>query len=71
MQERHLSLLLKIIVLIVLLLVQCLGIALKTISSVPVGYERIVEMFSLDFEEFLWAPGDKDVRKTIPTNISQ
>lgn len=43
-----------------------LGIALKTISSVPVGYERIVEMFSLDFEEFLWALGyEKDVTKTI------
>ena len=26
-------------------------------SSVPVGYETIVEMFPLDFEEFLWANG--------------
>lgn len=43
-----------------------LGIALKTVSSVPVGFERIVEMFSLDFEEFLWAQGyEKDVTKTI------
>ena len=25
--------------------------------SVPVGYEREVEMYSLDFEEFLWAKG--------------
>ena len=27
------------------------------INSVPVGYEEIVEMYSLDFEEFLWANG--------------
>lgn len=26
-------------------------------SSVPVGYETIVEMFPLDFEDFLWANG--------------
>ncbi|MBQ9473754.1 MAG: ATP-binding protein [Bacteroidales bacterium] len=26
-------------------------------SSVPVGYEQIVEMYPLDFEEFLWANG--------------
>ena len=25
--------------------------------SIPVGYEREIEMFSLDFEEFLWANG--------------
>lgn len=43
-----------------------LGIALKTVSSAPVGYERIVEMYSLDFEEFLWALGyDKNATKTI------
>jgi len=34
-----------------------LGISYKEISSVPVGYERQIEMFSLDFEEFLWAKG--------------
>ena len=34
-----------------------LGISYKEISSVPVGYERQLEMFSLDFEEFLWAKG--------------
>ncbi|MDR2201294.1 MAG: ATP-binding protein [Clostridiales bacterium] len=34
-----------------------LGIAYKNVASVPVGYERKVEMFSLDFEEFLWAKG--------------
>ena len=26
-------------------------------DSIPVGYERIVEMYPLDFEEFLWANG--------------
>ncbi len=29
------------------------------INSVPVGYEEIVEMHPLDFEEFLWANGVK------------
>jgi len=27
----------------------------KGSTSVPVGYEQIVEMYPLDFEEFLWA----------------
>lgn len=26
-------------------------------TSIPVGYEKIIEMFPLDFEEFLWANG--------------
>lgn len=30
------------------------------INSVPVGYEDIVEMYPLDFEEFLWANGIGD-----------
>ena len=34
-----------------------LGINYKEVSSFPVGYERQVEMHSLDFEEFLWARG--------------
>jgi predicted AAA+ superfamily ATPase len=34
-----------------------LGIAYKTMSSIPVGYEKQTEMFSLDFEEYLWAFG--------------
>ncbi|MCH5147774.1 MAG: ATP-binding protein [Clostridiales bacterium] len=34
-----------------------LGINYKQVSSIPVGYERQVEMHSLDFEEFLWAIG--------------
>lgn len=34
-----------------------LGISYKEVSSIPVGYEEQIEMFSLDFEEFLWAMG--------------
>lgn len=34
-----------------------LGINYKEIPSIPVGYERQVEMHALDFEEFLWAIG--------------
>ncbi|MCD8195469.1 MAG: AAA family ATPase [Coprobacillus sp.] len=33
------------------------------ISSIPVGYERQVDMYSLDFEEFCWASG-KSVEAT-------
>ncbi|AIZ56143.1 hypothetical protein Mpt1_c02430 [Candidatus Methanoplasma termitum] len=39
-----------------------LGVAYKSTRSIPVGYERQIEMFSLDFEEFLWATGYDDVR---------
>ena len=34
-----------------------LGLHYKEIVSIPVGYEKQIEMFSLDFEEFLWAYG--------------
>lgn len=34
-----------------------LGIQYKKVRSVPVGYEEPVAMYSLDFEEFLWAKG--------------
>lgn len=34
-----------------------LGLSYREVPSYPVGYERIVEMRSLDFEEFLWAAG--------------
>mgnify|MGYP002857298947 CR=1 FL=1 len=34
-----------------------LGVNYKAVSSYPVGYERQVDMFSLDFEEYLWAVG--------------
>ena len=37
-----------------------LGLYYKEITSYPVGYERIVDMFPLDFEEFLWAVGIKE-----------
>lgn len=29
-------------------------------DSVPVGYETVIDMYSLDFEEFLWANGISD-----------
>jgi predicted AAA+ superfamily ATPase len=35
-----------------------LGIAYRYTRSIPVGYERQMEMYSLDFEEFLWATGN-------------
>ena len=34
-----------------------LGLHYKEMVSIPVGYERTLEMYSLDFEEFLWAMG--------------
>ncbi len=34
-----------------------LGVELKDLRSVPVGYLRVKEMFPLDFEEFVWALG--------------
>lgn len=37
-----------------------LGLYYKEITSYPVGYERIVDMYPLDFEEFLWANGIND-----------
>ena len=58
-----------------------LGIAYKSTVSVPVGYERQIEMYSLDLEEFLWAIGYDEIRigylkeyfdnkKIIPSSIS-
>jgi predicted AAA+ superfamily ATPase len=32
-----------------------LGINYKEIKSIPVGFEREIEMFPLDFDEYLWA----------------
>ena len=37
-----------------------LGLYYKEITSYPVGYEKIVDMYPLDFEEFLWAAGIKE-----------
>lgn len=34
-----------------------LGISYKSVPSIPVGCERQLTMYSLDFEEFLWAIG--------------
>lgn len=41
-----------------------LGILYKEVPSIPVGYEEPVEMFSLDFEEYLWAAGYDDTKIT-------
>lgn len=47
-----------------------LGINYKAVSSFPVGYERQVEMHSLDFEEFLWAKGiSEEVIKSLEENF--
>lgn len=37
--------------------VSLLGINYKEVESFPVGYTEQLEMYSLDFEEFLWANG--------------
>ena len=37
-----------------------LGVSYKNTRSIPVGYETQVEMYSLDFEEYLWAIGYDD-----------
>ena len=34
-----------------------LGLSYTTVTSIPVGYERQIEMYGLDFEEYLWALG--------------
>lgn len=36
-----------------------LGLYYKEVSSYPVGYERIIDMYPLDFEEFLWGVRNK------------
>ncbi len=48
-----------------------LGIELKDIKSIPVGYIEILEMFPLDFEEFLLANGlDNKVIDKLKINFS-
>lgn len=37
-----------------------LGISYREMTSIPVGYETQVEMYSLDFEEYLWEIGYKE-----------
>ena len=34
-----------------------LGLYYKEVSSYPVGYERVIDLYPLDFEEFLWGLG--------------
>ena len=36
-----------------------LGLYYKEVTSYPVGYERVVDLYPLDFEEFLWGIGIK------------
>lgn len=36
-----------------------LGLYYKEVSSYPVGYERTIDLYPLDFEEFLWGIGIK------------
>lgn len=40
-----------------------LGVRYKEVRSYPVGFEQILPMYPLDFEEYLWANGVQD--KTI------
>ena len=35
--------------------------------SVPVGYEETLQMYPMDFEEFLWATGDTSTSKLLRT----
>lgn len=37
-----------------------LGVNIHAVSSYPVGFEEIVPMYPLDFEEFLWAVSTRD-----------
>ena len=37
-----------------------LGVSYKSVSSIPVGYEKQITMYPLDFEEFLWAIGTNE-----------
>ena len=34
-----------------------LGLYYKEVTSYPVGYERVIDLYPLDFEEFLWGIG--------------
>lgn len=43
-----------------------LGLSYASVSSIPVGYERQIEMYGLDFEEYLWALGySKETTNTL------
>jgi len=45
-----------------------MGVRYKEVSSYPVGYEESIDMFSLDFEEFLWAMGVREDHVNIVRN---
>lgn len=42
-----------------------LGLSYATVTSIPVGYERHIEMYGLDFEEYLWALGYSEEATTL------
>lgn len=42
-----------------------LGISYKEVNSIPVGYEKQITMYALDFEEYLWASGYTDEKIAI------
>jgi len=49
-----------------------LGLSYKDIESIPVGYERQIEMHALDFEEFLWALGmNENAINLLKTNFEK
>ena len=49
-----------------------LGLSYKDVSSFPVGYDRQIELYPLDFEEFLWAMGVNDnVIKTMKDSFDK
>lgn len=37
-----------------------LGVNYREVSSYPTGYEKVLDLYSLDFEEFLWGIGVKE-----------
>lgn len=48
-----------------------LGLYYKEVSSYPVGYERQVDLYPMDFEEFLWAIGiSKDIINSLRDNFN-
>lgn len=47
-----------------------LGVKYNKVKSVAVGYKEDITMYSLDFEEFLWAKGyDENIINTLMNNV--
>ncbi len=47
-----------------------LGLNYREVSSYPVGYERQISMYALDFQEFLWAVGiSDDIMESLRQNM--